>query len=70
MASWQNSDPPGESGQTPPPSGSSEAIPSELPVLPIRNAVLFPGISMPLVVGRTRSIMAVEESERRQQLLL
>ncbi len=45
-------------------------LPSEVPVLPIRNAVIFPGISMPLVVGRTRSIQAVEESERRQQLLL
>ncbi len=50
--------------------GARQSIPSELPVLPIRNAVIFPGISMPLVVGRTRSILAVEESERHQQLLL
>ncbi|MCM2278458.1 MAG: endopeptidase La [Oligoflexia bacterium] len=40
-----------------------EQIPSTLPVLPIRNAVLFPSISMPLVVGRSRSIKAVEAAE-------
>src|SRR5271170_4686756 len=34
-------------------------IPSLIPVLPIRNAVVFPGASMPLVVGRPRSIQAV-----------
>jgi ATP-dependent Lon protease len=55
---------------TPPPSDERQSLPSELPVLPIRNTVIFPGISMPLVVGRTRSILAVEESERQQQLLL
>jgi len=48
----------------------SQSIPPELPVLPIRNAVLFPGISMPLVVGRSRSVLALEQCERQQQLLL
>lgn len=37
-----------------------------LPVLPIRNAVLFPGVSMPLVVGRGRSIRAIEQSQTAQ----
>src|ERR1044071_9564257 len=33
----------------------------ELPVLPIRNAVLFPGAVAPLVVGREKSVALVED---------
>jgi ATP-dependent Lon protease len=47
-----------------------EHIPSILPVLPIRNAVLFPSISMPLVVGRERSIRAVEKAEANGSLVV
>lgn len=35
-------------------------FPSHVPVLPIRNTVLFPGISMPLVVGRPCGLLALE----------
>jgi len=31
-----------------------------LPLLPLKNSVLFPGLLMPLSVGRTGSISAVE----------
>src|SRR5918996_3919990 len=31
-----------------------------LPVLPVKRTVLFPGILMPLTVGRRRSVAAVE----------
>ncbi len=47
-----------------------EQVPPTLPVLPIRNAVLFPSISMPLVVGRGRSIRAVEQSQLSDSLLI
>jgi ATP-dependent Lon protease len=47
-----------------------EQIPAVLPVLPIRNAVLFPSISMPLVVGRERSLRAVEMAEASSSLLV
>ncbi|MCM2324759.1 MAG: endopeptidase La [Oligoflexia bacterium] len=47
-----------------------EQIPSSLPVLPIRNAVIFPSISMPLVVGRGRSIKAVEAAEAKESLIV
>ncbi|HEX4924705.1 MAG TPA: endopeptidase La [Bdellovibrionales bacterium] len=38
-------------------------IPAIIPLLPIRNAVLFPGVSMPLVVGRAKSMGAVKEAQ-------
>ena len=33
---------------------------ANLPVLPVKRTVLFPGILMPLTVGRRRSVAAVE----------
>ena len=39
-----------------------EPVFSDLPVLPIRNAVIFPAISIPLIVGRERSLKALEQS--------
>ncbi len=47
-----------------------DSIPQVLPVLPIRNAVLFPAISMPLMVGRPRSLQAVTDAERNGGLVL
>ncbi len=46
----------------PPPSSDDELrFGSELPVLPIRNAVLFPGAVAPFDVGREKSVALVEE---------
>ena len=39
---------------------NNETLAVKLPVLPIKRTVLFPGIMMPLTVGRQRSIAAVE----------
>jgi ATP-dependent Lon protease len=38
------------------------AVPSVLPVLPVRDAVVFPGMNVPLSVGRPRSLAALEEA--------
>jgi ATP-dependent Lon protease len=40
----------------------SPSIPDTLPILPIRNVVLFPGTVMPLTVGRQSSRKLLEES--------
>ncbi|MCR5555000.1 MAG: endopeptidase La [Bacteroidales bacterium] len=37
-------------------------LPSTMPVLALRNTVLFPGIVMPITVGRTKSLNLVEEA--------
>ena len=36
-----------------------------LPVLPLRNMVLFPGVFMPVSVGRKSSLKLVREAERK-----
>lgn len=38
-----------------------ETVPAELPILPLRNTVLFPGMVMPITVGRAKSIKLVRE---------
>lgn len=35
-----------------------------LPVLPLRNTILFPDMIIPLAVGRDRSLRAVEQATR------
>jgi ATP-dependent Lon protease len=43
---------------------SQTAIPDVLPLIPLRDLVLFPNLVVPLFVGRERSILALEESMR------
>lgn len=45
-------------------------IPEELPLLPLRNTVLFPGVVLPITVGRDKSIKAVTESYGRADKLV
>jgi ATP-dependent Lon protease len=40
----------------------SVEIPGILPVLPVRDAVVFPGTTVPLSIGRARSLAALEEA--------
>ena len=37
-------------------------VPSEISLLPLRNTVLFPGVVLPITVGRDKSIRAVNEA--------
>ncbi|MDX2475409.1 MAG: endopeptidase La [Candidatus Krumholzibacteria bacterium] len=44
-------------------------LPDELPMLPLRDIVVFPYMVTPLLVGRTRSVAAVEAAMERDKLL-
>jgi ATP-dependent Lon protease len=44
-------------------------IPDELPILPLRNTVLFPGVVLPITVGRDKSIQAVNEAYKINKLV-
>ncbi|MFK5856014.1 MAG: endopeptidase La [Bacteroidota bacterium] len=41
---------------------NAEDVPSELPILPLRNTVLFPGVVIPITVGRDKSIKLIKEA--------
>ncbi len=49
--------------------GSQVEIPDVLPLLPIRDIVIYPYMMLPLFVGRDVSIRAVEESLSRERLI-
>jgi ATP-dependent Lon protease len=44
-------------------------IPTELPLLPLRNTVLFPGVVIPITVGRDKSIKAVSDAYKADKLI-
>lgn len=44
-------------------------VPAELPLLPLRNTVLFPGVVIPITVGRDKSIKAIAESYKTDKLV-
>ena len=46
-----------------------QAIPPELPLLPLRNTVLFPGVVLPITVGRDKSIKAVNDAYKADKLV-
>lgn len=41
---------------------NAEKMPSELPILPLRNTVLFPGVVIPITVGRDKSIKLLRDA--------
>jgi len=41
---------------------NAEAMPDELAILPLRNTVLFPGVVIPITVGRDKSIKLIKEA--------
>jgi len=44
-------------------------VPSELSLLPLRNTVLFPGVVLPITVGRDKSIKAVTDAYKTHKLI-
>lgn len=41
----------------------------EVPILPLRNTVLFPGVVLPITVGRDKSIKAVKEAYKTNRII-
>lgn len=47
----------------------ASSLSDELPILPLRNTVLFPGVVIPITVGRDKSIKAVSDSYKGDKLV-
>ncbi len=48
---------------------NAEDVPESLPILPLRNTVLFPGVVIPITVGRDKSIKLIKESYRGNKII-
>jgi len=44
-------------------------LPEEMPILPVRNTVLFPGVVIPVTVGRSKSIKLVKKAYRGDRII-
>ncbi len=47
----------------------SEKLPDTLPILPLRNTVLFPGVVVPITVGRDKSIALIKDAYKNKQII-
>src|SRR5512140_2185022 len=50
--------------------GETVAVPDRLPVLPLRDVVVFPYVAMPLLVGRAPSLAALDAASKTDSLVL
>ncbi len=44
-------------------------FPNEIPILPLRNNVLFPGVVIPITVGRDKSIKLVQKANKEDRII-
>ncbi len=44
-------------------------VPDVLPILPIRNTVLFPGVVIPITVGRDKSLKLIKEIFKKDKII-
>jgi len=47
----------------------SEKIPEHIPILPLRNTVLFPGVVIPITVGREKSIKLIQDANKKDKII-
>ncbi len=48
---------------------NSEELPETLPILPLRNTVLFPGVVIPITAGRDKSIHLIKDANNGTKLI-
>lgn len=48
---------------------NGEALPATLPILPLRNTVLFPGVVIPITAGRDKSINLVKDANNGSKVI-
>lgn len=46
-----------------------ESLPDMLPILPLRNTVLFPGVVIPITAGRDKSIKLINETNKGNKII-
>lgn len=47
----------------------TQSFPDELPILPLRNNVLFPGVVIPITVGRDKSIRLIQDANKGSKII-
>ena len=48
---------------------NKEDIPNVLPILPLRNTVLFPGVVIPITAGRDKSILLIKDANAGDKII-
>lgn len=48
---------------------NEEEIPEEVPIMTLRNSVLFPGVVIPITVGRDKSIRLIKEAYKHHKVI-
>jgi len=48
---------------------NNEQTPEVLPILPLRNTVLFPGVVIPITVGRDKSIRLIKDANKGNKII-
>lgn len=46
-----------------------DEIPSVIPILALRNTVLFPGVVIPITIGRSKSVNLIKEINSKKKIL-
>ena len=48
---------------------NKESTPESLPILPLRNTVMFPGVVFPITVGRDKSIKLIKDANASNKII-
>ena len=48
---------------------NKEEVPDKLPILPLRNNVLFPGVVIPITLGRDKSIKLIQDAYKGNKII-